>query len=238
MKVLSDILGFVMYYCYSPVRNYGVAIILFTLISKIVLLPISIWVQKNSIKMVKMQPEINRIKARFFGDKDRIADEQTSLFKKEKYNHLASMIPLIAQIVLLLNRKMEDRENSSRKFFFPKWHTEKLKRVLEQDIVPKDERTVLTAIEENYLDFFLAKKSRTFPEIMDCPLCMENEIFPDAEAGKRLKWNSANWLPAKVPIRYLELKGSKKCANSTITRSRKDYLDFISIILERNSSSF
>lgn len=102
MKVLSDILGFVMYYCYSPVRNYGVAIILFTLISKIVLLPISIWVQKNSIKMVKMQPEINRIKARFFGDKDRIADEQTSLFKKEKYNPLASMIPLIAQIVLLL----------------------------------------------------------------------------------------------------------------------------------------
>ena len=70
MKVLSDILGFVMYYCYSPVRNYGVAIILFTLISKIVLLPISIWVQKNSIKMVKMQPEINRIKARFFGDKN------------------------------------------------------------------------------------------------------------------------------------------------------------------------
>ena len=147
-------------------------------------------------------------------------------------------VQISAQIVLLLNRKIEDRENSSRKFFFPKWHTEKLKRVLGQDIVPKDERTVLTAIEENYLDFFLAKKSRTFPEIMDCPLCMENEIFPDAEAGKRLKWNSANWLPAKVPIRYLELKGSKKCANSTITRSRKDYLDFISIILERNSSSF
>ena len=51
-----------MYFCYYLVHNYGLAIILFTLISKIVLLPVSVWVQKNSIKMVKMQPEINRIK--------------------------------------------------------------------------------------------------------------------------------------------------------------------------------
>lgn len=102
MKILSDILGPVMAFCYHLISNYGIAIILFTLISKIVLLPISIWVQKNSIKMVKMQPAINRIKAKHFGDADRIADEQSKLYKKEKYNPLASLIPLIVQIVLLL----------------------------------------------------------------------------------------------------------------------------------------
>ena len=56
----------------------------------------------GSIKMVKMQPEINRIKTRHFGDKDAIADEQSKLFKKEKYNPLASLIPLAIQIILLL----------------------------------------------------------------------------------------------------------------------------------------
>ena len=51
--MLGNILGIVMKFCYDLVSNYGLAIILFTFISKIVLLPISIWVQKNSIKMVQ-----------------------------------------------------------------------------------------------------------------------------------------------------------------------------------------
>lgn len=105
MRILSDALGYVMYFCYYLLHNYGLAIILFTLISKIVLLPVSVWVQKNSIKMVKMQPEINRIKAKHFGDADRIADEQSQIFKREKYNPLASLIPLAVQIILLIDRK-------------------------------------------------------------------------------------------------------------------------------------
>ena len=87
MNVLSSALGYVMAFCYKIISNYGIAIILFTLISKFVLLPVSIWVQKNSIKMVKMQPDINRIKAKHFGDKDSIADEQSKLFKKENIIH-------------------------------------------------------------------------------------------------------------------------------------------------------
>ena len=97
-----NILGIIMQYCYDILGNYGLAIIAFTLISKIVLLPLSIMVQKNSIKMVKMQPSINKIKINYFGDKDKIADEQSNLYKKEKYNAFVSLIPLIIQIVLLL----------------------------------------------------------------------------------------------------------------------------------------
>ena len=58
---LINILGIIMRFCYNLFGNYGVAIILFTLFSKIVLLPMSIWVQKNSIKMVKMQLGIRTI---------------------------------------------------------------------------------------------------------------------------------------------------------------------------------
>lgn len=91
-----------MSFLYNFFGNYGIAIILFTFISKIILLPISIWVQKNSIKMVKMQPFINQIKIKFYGDKDRIAEEESKLYKKEKYNAFASIIPLIVQVILLL----------------------------------------------------------------------------------------------------------------------------------------
>lgn len=102
MKILYHILEPIMNFCYSICHNYGLAIILFTFLSKIVLIPVSVWVQKNSIKMVKMQPEINFLKAKHFGDKDTIAEEQGKIFKREKYNPMASIVPLAIQIILLM----------------------------------------------------------------------------------------------------------------------------------------
>ena len=88
--------------CYAICNNYGWAIVLFTLLSKIVLIPVSVWVQLNSIKMVKMQPEINYLNAKHFGDKDAIAEGQGDIYKKYKYNPLVSMIPLIIQLIILM----------------------------------------------------------------------------------------------------------------------------------------
>ena len=102
MKVIYAVFNWILGGCYAVCKNYGVAIILFTLISKILLLPVTIWVQKNSIKMVRIMPEINRIKAKYFGDKDTIADEEQKLYKREGYSAFASIIPTIIQIVILI----------------------------------------------------------------------------------------------------------------------------------------
>ena len=84
------------------VGNYGVAIILFTLASKIILFPISVWTHKNSIQMVKIQPEINFLKANNSGNLDAIADGQAKLYKREHYHPLLSLVPLAIQVLLLL----------------------------------------------------------------------------------------------------------------------------------------
>lgn len=102
MELIYKALEVVMNGCYALCHSYGIAIILFTLVSKVVLLPVSVWVQKNSIKMVKMQPEINFLTVKHFGDKDTIAEEQAKIFKREKYHPMASIIPLIVQLVLLM----------------------------------------------------------------------------------------------------------------------------------------
>ena len=91
-----------MYFCYHLVKDYGVTIILFTLISKIILLPISLMVQKNSIKMVKLQPEIDEIKSLYAGDKERIAEEQYKLFEREGYSPAVGCLPTILQIPIIL----------------------------------------------------------------------------------------------------------------------------------------
>lgn len=95
-------LGYLMYFCYNIVKDYGMAIVLFTLLTKVVLWPVSVWVQKNSVKIVRITPEMNRIKAKFFGDKDTIAEKTSELYKREGYNPFASTIPMLIQIVLLM----------------------------------------------------------------------------------------------------------------------------------------
>ena len=99
---VGQLLGYIVKPCYQLTRNYGLAILLFTLFSKIVLIPISVWVQKNGIKLVKMQPEINWLKVNHYGDLDTIAEEQAKIYKRYKYNALASVIPLLVQVVILL----------------------------------------------------------------------------------------------------------------------------------------
>lgn len=100
--LIGDILGWLMYFCYNILPNYLIAIIIFTFGTKIVLLPVSLWVQKNSIKMVKMQPEINFIKAKYFGNSEKISEEQYELYKREHYQPLADLIPLALQLILLM----------------------------------------------------------------------------------------------------------------------------------------
>ena len=79
----------------------AIGTILFTLLSKIVILPVTVWVHKNSIKMVRIQPEINFLKAKYYGDLDTVATEQSKLFKREKYSPAASIVSLILQLFLL-----------------------------------------------------------------------------------------------------------------------------------------
>ena len=88
--------------CYSLCHNYYVAIFLFTLLTKVILIPLSVMVQKNSIKTVRMQPEMNHIKAKYMGNSEVISEEQYKLFQKEKYNPFLDLVPLVVQLALLM----------------------------------------------------------------------------------------------------------------------------------------
>lgn len=101
MNYLCIFLGRIMDWCYNICNNYGLAIVLFTFCSKIVLLPVSLWTYFNSITMIRIQPDINFIKVNYYGQSDLIGEEEAKLFKEKKYHPLASTIPTIIQLVLL-----------------------------------------------------------------------------------------------------------------------------------------
>lgn len=102
MQWIGAALGAVMRLCYQWVQNYGLAVILFTILSKFILFPVSLWVHQNGIKMVRMQARINRIKIRHFGDGDAIAEEQGKLYKQERYNPFLGLVPIFVQLFLLI----------------------------------------------------------------------------------------------------------------------------------------
>lgn len=101
-EIIGIPLGILMSWCYMLLHNYGFAIVMFTLLTKVILFPVSMWVQKNGIAMVKLTPELNRLKIKYYGDKDTIAEETQALYKREHYHPLASTIPMIVQLVLLI----------------------------------------------------------------------------------------------------------------------------------------
>ena len=88
--------------CQSLLHNYGLAIVIFTLLTKIILLPISAWVQRNSIALVALTPELERMKLRYYGDKDTIAEETLKIYKKRGYHPFLSSVPMVVQLVMLI----------------------------------------------------------------------------------------------------------------------------------------
>lgn len=101
MEWLAQALNFIMEPCYRLTGNWWIAILLFTVIVKIILIPMSLWCQKNSIVMVQLMPALNRIKVKYFGDRETIGDKQHEMFKERHYHPLLSLVPLAVQILIL-----------------------------------------------------------------------------------------------------------------------------------------
>ena len=102
INFLAHIFGYLMDWCYKLLPNWVAAIALFTLVTKIILIPVSLWSNANGLKMVSIMPEINRIKARFYGDREKIDEAQAAMYKETGYHPLLTMVPLAIQIIILL----------------------------------------------------------------------------------------------------------------------------------------
>ena len=83
---------------YSYVNNYGVAIILLTLIIKIVLWPLSYKSYKSMEQMKKLQPMVVKLREKYKDDKESLNRETMQLYKTYKVNPAGGCLPIIVQI--------------------------------------------------------------------------------------------------------------------------------------------
>ena len=77
---------------YSVTGSYGVALILFTLVVKLVILPFQLKGKKSMLRMNRMQGKIKDIQVRYANDKQRQQQEMTELYAREGINPLSGCI--------------------------------------------------------------------------------------------------------------------------------------------------
>lgn len=101
MGFIADIFGYVLNFLYQLVNNYGLAIILFSIVLKIVMLPISIKQQKTMKKSAKVQAEMAKIQDKYKNNPEKLNQETIELYKREKMSPFGGCLSAIIQIVIL-----------------------------------------------------------------------------------------------------------------------------------------
>ena len=102
IKLFSDILGF-----FTKYLGYIAGILVFALIVKIILFPLSIKQQKNSQKMAKLAPKQEAIRKKYAGRTDRATqmkmnEEIQRLYAEEKFNPMGGCLPMLLQLPIIL----------------------------------------------------------------------------------------------------------------------------------------
>ena len=83
---------------YRHVGNYGVAIILLTVVSKILFYPLTVKSMRSMKAMQALQPQINALRNKYKGDPQRLQKETMELYRSHKVNPMGGCLPMIAQV--------------------------------------------------------------------------------------------------------------------------------------------
>lgn len=102
-KFFANIFGYVLNFIYGIVNNYGIAIILFTIILKLIMLPISIKQQKTMKKSTKIQGQVKEIQEKYKNDPTRMNQEVMDLYKRENMSPFSGCLSSILQIILVIS---------------------------------------------------------------------------------------------------------------------------------------
>lgn len=123
---LQNALKWIMALFYKVIPNWGVSIILLTLLVKLLLYPLQRKSMKSSSKMSEIAPKLNALKEQFKDDPQKMQEATLALYKENDIHPMANFIPLLIQFPILiamyglLNKHFELRGA----MFIPGWITD------------------------------------------------------------------------------------------------------------------
>jgi YidC/Oxa1 family membrane protein insertase len=102
LTLIAKPLFYVLDYIYAVIGNFGVAIMVLTVIVKAVFFPLANKSYRAMNKMKKLAPLMQELRQRFGEDKARLNQEMMALYKREKVNPAAGCLPIVVQIPVFI----------------------------------------------------------------------------------------------------------------------------------------
>lgn len=194
----ANIFGYLLNFIYNFVSNYGLAMILFTLVIKIVMLPLSIKQQKMLKKSSKLQEKMKVLQFKYKNDPEKLNQEMMNLYKEEKMNPFSGCLSTIIQFILLISIFYMVRSPLT---YMKKVDTDVVNTYVQQ--LKDDGKTISAAYPEIDLlreSTYLAEKN---PEDENAKNLALNMNFLGLDLSKIPQQNISDWTVYIIPVLYI-----------------------------------
>lgn len=98
---IASVFGYLLYGIYNIIGDYGLTIIIFTILTKLILLPLTIKQHKSLEENKKMQPLLQELQVKYKDDQQKMAEEYQKLMKDTKFNPFSGCLISLLQIPIL-----------------------------------------------------------------------------------------------------------------------------------------
>ena len=99
---IANIFGYLLNFLYNIFNNYGLAIIIFSVLVKLLLLPLTIKQQKTMDKQGKLQEEMKSLQFKYKNNPEQLNKEMMEMYKRENLSPFSGCLSSIAQLILIL----------------------------------------------------------------------------------------------------------------------------------------
>ncbi len=197
-QFFANIFGYLLNIINNFVGNYGLAIILFTLIIKLIMLPLSIKQQRTMKKSAKLQEQMKVLQFKYKNDPEKLNKETMDLYKKEKMNPLSGCVSAILQFVLLISIFYMVRNPLT---YMEKIDKEQINTYVQQ--LKEDEIAVSNVYSEIDVIREKAHLQEKFPEDENLNKINLNMQFCGLDLSKIPQQHLGDWTVYIIPVLYI-----------------------------------
>ncbi len=98
---IGDLLRWMLDLIYSLVGNYGWSVLIFTLLIRLILMPLDVKSKRSMKRMQAVQPRIDELNKKYANDKEKLNKKMQELYQKEKISPLSGCLPMLIQLPIL-----------------------------------------------------------------------------------------------------------------------------------------
>lgn len=102
LGVIAKPLGWLLSLLYGVIQDYGITIIVFTIIVKLCLYPLYIKQTKSMGRMTDVQPKMKALQQKYANDKETLNIKMAELYKEEKFNPMGGCLPMLIQMPIIM----------------------------------------------------------------------------------------------------------------------------------------